>query len=51
VSHTALLGTIARVIADERLLSLIRLILASHAPTSGPGGDVDSARGAAAISG
>jgi hypothetical protein len=44
VSHTALPGTIARVIADERPPSLIRLILASHAPTSGPGGDVDDLR-------
>lgn len=31
VSHEALMGALARVLADERLLSLIRLIVASHA--------------------
>jgi hypothetical protein len=37
VSHEVLMSTIARVIADERLFSLIRLIVASHAPaTDGP---------------
>ena len=32
VNHEVLMGTLTRVIADERLLSLIRLILASHVP-------------------
>jgi RNA-directed DNA polymerase len=35
VSHTVLLKTIERVVADERLLSLIRVILASHVPAAG----------------
>jgi RNA-directed DNA polymerase len=41
VSHEVLMSTITRVIADERLLWLIRLILASHVPaTNGSGGAV-----------
>lgn len=41
VSHEVLMGTLTRVIADERLLSLIRLILASHVPGDhGAGGEV-----------
>lgn len=41
VRHEVLMGTIARVIADERLLSLIRLIVASHAPAAdGAGGKI-----------
>lgn len=39
VSHEALMDTIARVIADERLLSLIRLILASHVPAEEASGE------------
>jgi hypothetical protein len=41
VSHEVLMSTITRVVADERLLSLIRLILASHVPAAdGAGGEV-----------
>jgi RNA-directed DNA polymerase len=41
VSHSVLMSTITRVIADERLLRLIRLILASHVPAAGGcGGEV-----------
>jgi len=41
VNHEVLMGTLTRVIADERLLSLIRLILASHVPGDhGAGGAV-----------
>jgi hypothetical protein len=41
VSHEVLMRTITRLIADERLLSLIRLILASHVPAAdGAGGEV-----------
>jgi RNA-directed DNA polymerase len=35
VSHEVLMSTITRVIADERLLRLIRLILASHVSAAG----------------
>jgi len=34
VSHSVLMSTITRVIADEELLALIRLILASHLPAA-----------------
>ena len=38
VSHEVLMRTITRVVADERLLSLIRLILASHVPAADEAG-------------
>jgi RNA-directed DNA polymerase len=52
VSHEVLMSTITRVIADEELLALIRLILASHAPaTDGSGGKIAPAGESGSLAG
>jgi len=52
VSHEVLMSTITRVIADERLLRLIRLILASHVPpTDGSGGKIAPAGESGSLAG